>query len=322
VNLQFRSRLEPPAPLIEEVGACDLTNPFHTWEYVNASGSVGEQACLLGLYQDDRLVSGCLGFMSGAFLRYSLAIPSLPAISNPEIFWPGLLDFCHESKIWRLQIDTFASPAGEIPQLPGELERRARCEFVIDLDQAEVSDGLSSQHRRNVSRAIKAGISVRRTRDAAACSEHLEMMGASMERRASRGEEIEKDNDSRTRALLSNGAGELFQAVHEEKIVSSVLVLRAAMGAYYHTAGTSPDGMKMGASPFLLMRTAEALKREGCLVFNLGGAASENPGLQRFKSGFGARQVALEAASFCPRSEVERKVHNTLRMGWEWIRQE
>jgi hypothetical protein len=322
VNLQFRSRLEPPAPLIEEVGACDPTNPFHTSEYVKASGSVGEQACLLGLYQGDKLVSGCLGFLSGTFLRHSLVIPSLPAISNPEIFWPGLLDFCHESKIWRLQIDTYASPAGEIPRLPGELERRARCEFVIDLEHAEVADGLNSQHRRNVSRAIKAGISVRRTSDAAACSEHLKMMDASMERRASRGEEIEKDNDARTRALLFCRAGELFQAVHEEKTVSSVLILRAVMGAYYHTAGTSADGMKMGASPFLLARTAEALKQEGCRVFNLGGAAPENPGLQRFKSGFGARQVGLEAASFCPRSEVKRKVHRTLRMGWEWIRQE
>ena len=193
---------------------------------------------------------------------------------------------------------------------------------MIDLENAEVADGLNSQHRRNVSRAMKAGISLRRTRDEAACSEHLKMMDASMERRVNRGEEIEKDkSDAHTRALLSSGAGELFQAVHENKTVSSALILRAALGAYYHTSGTSPDGMKLGASPFLLTRTAEVLKQEGCRVFNLGGATSENPGLQRFKSGFGARQVALEAASFCPRSEVERKVHSTLRMGWEWIKQ-
>ena len=68
---------EPPAPLIDEVGVCDPTNPFYTSEYVKASGSVGERACLLGLYQGDRLVSGCLGFLSGAFLRHSLVIDRL-----------------------------------------------------------------------------------------------------------------------------------------------------------------------------------------------------------------------------------------------------
>jgi hypothetical protein len=321
VNLQFRSKLEPPRQLVEQVGACDPTNAFHTAEYVNASGSVGEQVCLLGLYQEEELVSGCLGFLSGAFLRHTLVIPSLPSVPCPETFWPGLLDVCQELKVWRLQIDTYASPAAEIPQLPGELERRMRCEFVLDLDGGEISNRLSGQHRRSISRAVKAGLSIRRTREAAACIPHLELISASMERRANRGEDVKKHNDGdRIQALLASGAGEIFQAVHQDRVVSSILILRSSQGAYYHTAGTSPEGMKLGASPFVLMHAATVLQQEECRVFNMGDATAENPGLQRFKSGFGCREVPLEAASFCPRSDVERKVHTTLRMGWEWIK--
>jgi hypothetical protein len=33
VNLQFRSRLEPPPQLVEQVEACDPTNAFHTSGY-------------------------------------------------------------------------------------------------------------------------------------------------------------------------------------------------------------------------------------------------------------------------------------------------
>jgi len=55
-------------------------------------------------------------------------------------------------------------------------------------------------------------------------------------------------------------------------------------------------------------------------VFNLGGATDDNPGLRDFKAGFGAREVALQAASSCPRSHVEREIHTALRTGWSWIK--
>ena len=114
------------SPLIERVAASDPTNPFYTPEYASACESLGEQPCFIGLCRGEEVVSGCIGFFSGSFLRRSLAIPSLPSIPNPQTFWRGLLDFCRKSKVWRLQIDTYGSPAGEIPQLPGELMRRDR----------------------------------------------------------------------------------------------------------------------------------------------------------------------------------------------------
>ncbi len=322
MNLQFRSTLKPPLHLFECTAACDPANPFHTSQYVKASESLGKRACLVGLYNGDNLVAGCPAFVSGSFLTRSLVIDSLPAIPSPELFWRGLLDLCRSLKVWRLQIGTYASPAAEIPHLPGEMGRQTRCEHVLDLNREDILEGASSQHRRNVSRASKAGLTIVRTLEAGARARHVALMNASLERRAKRGEAVGSSRqDARLSALLSNGAGELFQATNGQQILSSILILRASQGAYYESAGTLPEGMKIGASPFLVSRVAAILKGEGSRIFNLGGATAENPGLVRFKTGFGTREVALEAASFCPKSVVEARVQTALRAGLAWIRQ-
>jgi hypothetical protein len=322
LSLQFRAVLRPPPSLIETLAACNPANPLQTSEYAKAQESLGAKVCLLGLYADNQMVSGCLGFLSGWFLRRNLHIRSLANLPDPEIFWRGVLHSCRTLGVWRLQVDTYSSPGAVIPQLPGELERRDRCEYVLDLGCENVLDGMGTQHRRNISRARKAGLSIRRTRAASACATHLELMGASLERRANRGESVDLGQESaRPLAVLASRSGEIFQAVAGEQVLSSILVLRSSQGAYYQSAGTLPEGMKLGASPFLVSQVADLLKQEGALLFNLGGAGAESPGLQRFKAGFGAREVALQAASFCPKSVVERKLHSALRSGWSWAGQ-
>jgi len=321
MSLKFHSLPMPPAYLIEQVAASDPTNPFCTPEYESASKALGEQPRFIGLFRHSELVSGCIGFLSGSLLLRSLTIPSLPNLPSPEVFWRGLVKLCRDLKVWRLQIDTYCSQTADIPRLPGELTRRPRREYVLDLEGGDVLAGACSQHRRNISRAAKAGLSIRRTREVSACALHVELMKASMDRRSKRGEEVGmSEHSALLLALLASRSGELFQAANADRILSSILILKSTQGAYYQTAGTLPEGMSVGASPFLISSVATTLKEEGLRLFNLGGATDDNPGLLRFKAGFGTREVSLEAASFCPKSAIERKVHSTLRTGWSWIR--
>jgi Acetyltransferase (GNAT) domain len=321
VNLQFRSELEPSASLIKRVATNDLTNPFCASEYVSATKVLGAQTCLISLWEADELVVGCFGFLFGRFLRRSLYIPSLPTIPNPKVFWAGLLDLCRKLKVWRLEINSYGSPASDVPQLPGELTRKTRWEYVLDLTSENMLDGVSSHHRRNINRAAQAGLRVQRTRTGSACTEHVQLMRTSLQRRAERGEVVNTDlGCERELALLASGCGEIFQAVSGERVLSSGLVLRSSMGAYYQSTGSSPDGLKLGSSPFLISQIASVLQQEGIRLFNLGGTSADSPGLRRFKAGFGAREVELQAATFCPKSVVERKVHNALSVGWAWIK--
>jgi len=321
VSLQFRSMLAPPGPLIEQIAASDPTNPFRTAEYVSATEHLGAQTCLIGLWEGSEPVSGCFGFLTDSGLRRRLSIPSLPSIPNPQLFWKGLLQLCRKLKVWRLETNTYGSPAVEVPQLRGELNRRTRWEYTLDLTCANMLDGISSHHRRNITRAAHAGLRVHRTRSASGCAQHLELMRLSRMRRAGRGASVDAESgNERELALLASGSGEIFLAIRGEEVMSSGLVLRSRTGAYYQTAGNSPEGLKLGSSAFLTLQIAVILQQEGISLFNVGGSGADNPGLRRFKAGFGAREIELQAAAFCPRSVVERKVHGALRVGWRWIK--
>ncbi|MDH3456656.1 MAG: GNAT family N-acetyltransferase, partial [Gemmatimonadota bacterium] len=151
---------------------------------------------------------------------------------------------------------------------------------------------------RNVKKARKAGVVVVRTQSAEVASAHVALMTRSRDRRHGRGKSPgHTGQPTGHAALLRSGAAEVFQALLDGSAVSSVLVLRAPQGAYYHSAGTSPEGMAVGASHFLVQAIATELRAERVAVFNLGGA-DEDSGLGRFKAGFGCQRVPLPQATF------------------------
>ena len=99
-----------------------------------------------------------------------------------------------------------------------------------------------------------------------------------------------------SKTLLECGSGELFQATLADEVLSSILIVRASAGAYYQSAGTSPEGMESGTSHFLINSVEERLREAGLRTFNLGGAPQGST-LARFKAGFGARAVPLIAVT-------------------------
>ena len=198
--------------------------------------------------------------------------------------------------------------------LGGELTRRRRREFVLDLRGEPPASRFASNHRRNIARARNQGLSLRRTREADACAVHDRLVHTSLHRRSARGESVPTGSDlPRYIALMQAQAGELFQVVRGDDVLSSLLVLRAREGAYYQSAGTSPDGMAAGASHFLVAGIVSCLRDEGLEVFNLGGADEDAAGLQRFKEGFGAVAVPLEAAQFSTEPVVVRRLRALVR---------
>jgi hypothetical protein len=314
MSLRWQASLDPPVPLVDRLSNLYPTNPFCTPQFAAARQRLGERVCVLGLGAGDNLVSGCLGFIRGKWARCRLQIASMPILPEGEVFWRGLRQLCRESGIWLLQVESYASPGAVIPSLPGEIGRRQRVEYILDLQAVDPLNGASPNHRRNIARGASAGLAIRRTRNPELCATHLAVMEASLQRRANRGEDIEFDsNVSSVATLLTSQAGELFQVLEGDQIVSSLLVLRSRSGAYYQSAGTSLRGMEVGASPFLISQVARMLQQEGTQVFNLGGAGPEGPGLQRFKAGFGARKVELMAASFCPQPRLQRGLYAVLR---------
>jgi len=97
-------------------------------------------------------------------------------------------------------------------------------------------------------------------------------------------------------------------------VVSSLMVLLCRDGAYYQSAGTSPEGMDIGASTFLVSEAIRELAQEEKTVFNLGGAGPESEGLRRFKAGFGAKPVALAAGVYQVGSPMQRGLQSAIKL--------
>ena len=306
----------PDAAAMASVSALEPANPFLTQAYADARRALGA-AVVLFAERDRRtgFVSGTLGYLEGGAAARRLEIASLGTIADGPAFWDAVRAYCRQRRVWDLEVGTFGSRTAVLPEWPSDHGARERTEWVLDLSRANWARDLTTNHRRSVQRAAKAGVTVVRTSEGAA--EHAQLMGASMARRRDRGEDVPAVEDptrTTTEALLASGAGILFRAERDGQVLSSLLVLLAPQGAYYHSAGTSPAGMEFGASTFLVHETARLLKEEGTTTFNLGGADSASEGLVRFKRGFGATPVALAAATYPLAPALLRKARTVGRL--------
>ena len=313
-TVEFLAVPEPTSALLDEMAALSPTNPFMTPAYAASRREFGGEPWMIGVEEQGRLCAACLAYMRTGHLTRSLEIISLPQLSRPDSFWPELLAFCRKNRVDELHVYSYGSKTTAIPRLAGERTRTDRCEYVLDLHGDDPAVGLSGDHRRNVARARKNGLTVSRAGDRAACEAHAAMLVASMERRQHRGESVPVDVPlEEFVATTATGAGELFQAVHDGEVVSSVLLLRAARGAYSQTMGTNPTGMKLGGARLVIVEAARMLKEDGVEILNLGGVSEENPGLREFKLGFGAQPLSLQAAEFCFASSLKRSMMGAAR---------
>lgn len=307
---RLQAEAAPDDAALERAAASDPENPFLTPAFARAERRGDKAIALLSLHREGERPSCCLAGTKRGRLHTTVEVFSLPEGGDSPEFAEGLLRFCRAEGADLLVVDSLGSRARGLPPLGGRIEHRARWEHVWALQGRDLWSGLSVNHRRNVTRARKAGVVVEAAAGDEALRTHLRLGDASLLRREQRGERVPTGDlqASSWGRLLEAGAGCLFQARLGEEALSSILLLRARDGAYYHSAGTSPEGMRLGASQLLIFEVATRLGAEGLSVFNLGGAEPINEGLYRFKVGFGTGARELEAASYQVGSAVRRGV--------------
>jgi RimJ/RimL family protein N-acetyltransferase len=300
---------------IDRASVTHPANPFLTPSYVRAQKALGYDAWLLGLTDGAVTQTSALCLIRGSLLHRWMMIPASPALPSDSIFWAGLDSFCRERGVTNLELSTFANPGGWIPELRGETERVERTEFEMTLLGKDLWAGISKSHRERINQGRKHGLVLRRGRSEAAIDAHVALQINSMDRRTLRGENVAQTFERSIRAaLLTSGAGELFQAMLGDDVVSSLLVLRSSTGAYCESSGNSAKGMKIGASHFLRYETALALQAEKIEVFYLGGARATEAGLHSYKSGFGAMAHPMASVNAWTSSWARRKLSTVARL--------
>lgn len=314
MSLAFEIVRSPDDAALDSLARLRSDDPFASAAYAHAQRRLGFEPCILALRESGGAAAmSCLGLFKKGRLGGSFDIPWLPTLPADSSFWPGLVAACKKMGVWDLSVRTFNAPA--VPALGAECGRETGIEYRLDISGPSPLVPTSTNHRRSVTKARKLGVVIRRVRTPDAIAVHLSLMQASMDRRAARGESVpDKWNTKFYEALLASGAAEFAQALLDGVVTSSIFLMRSPGGAYYQTAGTSPEGMSAGTSPFLIVELAEALRGEGATSLDLGGATPAETGLSRFKSGFGAAEIPFEIANFFLASPLARKLRTVLRL--------
>lgn len=308
-RLRFEINRSAELPALERAAATDPENAFLTPPFAEAQRRMGWEISLLALRDETGRESCCFAGTKRGRLHRMVEIFSLPQGGDRPEFAEGLSRLCRSAGADLLVVGSFGSSTRGLPPLGGRISYRSRCEHVWRLPGTDPWSQLAANHRRNVTRARKAGVSVIEATGDTGLSHHIRLTNASLARREQRSEQVEASRGgSACRAFLETGAGSLYQAHLGDEVLSSILVLKARDGAYYHSAGTSPEGMRQGASQFLVLDVATRLAAEGRSLFNLGGAEPASEGLYRFKAGFGTSARQLEAATYQVAGAVRRSV--------------
>lgn len=313
MNRKFEAVSYKSQSLINEIAALNPANPFYTNQYFNYRLARGFTPWIFMYECHTQSNIYCPAFMKTGRLRCSLEIPSMPDISADELFWSELINFCRIKGVSDLSVNSFCSQGGMIPQLNYEINHKPRWEYVLDLTHPDVFMKMKKGHAYRIKRARKAGVEIRRTCDKEAVNAHAQLISASMQRLQNRGEDVTTSAPIKDLLQLTeSGAGEIFQVVLADQIVSSNLTLMSETAGYSHTQGTSPEGMNCGATHFLIHEIACILRKEGKEFFNLGGTDDPNQesGLVKFKTGFGmkTKKIELETAQSKPSNVVNSKL--------------
>ena len=311
--VEFRAVPEPSESLLSSVSSLAPENPFYTPEYCRVMRSKGSSSVVLLLEENGKPVASCTAFLKKGRINHRLEIISAPAIGENTNFWDGLRKFCMDSGVSILSVYTFGSTEASIGRMYGEISRKIRFEYQLDLTADDLWPGLHRRHQRLIKIARKKGLEIRLVTDPEAYRLHAEFSNLSLNRRRAGGDLIDYEIDARDLLLFrDNNVGELYQAVCDGEVFSSLLVLKSPTGAYAQTSGTSSNGRECGASQFIFFEVACLLKGEGKTVFNMGGTDLKSFGLQDFKASFGARQFELETAEFYFGGAMKKAVSKVL----------
>lgn len=258
----------------------------------------GAQAWIFSLLAEGRCVGAAVASLQRGRMRSSLNLTLTAELPDRDAFWDGVMAFVRQHDITNLWVESvgFPAPAESLPEMAGEHHRFSDVKlYVVDLERDDPFSAFSHGTKSTIKKARKNAAEVVVLPPFEAVARHCDLIEASLARRAQRGEQIKnKDYTDYVNSLLEKGAGRLYQAAIGGAVVSSKFVFFLGDAAFWDSSGTSPEGMRLGASQFLMFEMMQLLRADGLRVLNLDVASVGAGGLGAYKAGFGADIGQLE----------------------------
>lgn len=257
---------------------------------------LGGQPWVFRLVSGDRPIVVAYGVLQRGRVRASLGLTLISEMREPEPFWAGLQRLVSRLYISDFWTEALGTPRPSIPSLAGERIRYTDEEmFMVDLSRENMFGAFSSNHKRNIKKAAKADVQLVHLPFEEATSIHLDLIRSSLSRRLQRGERSWKNtNLERISKLVGEGHAVLYQVAKDRTVLSSKLMLELGDSAFYESGGTSPDGMRIGASQLLMSEIINDLAARHLKTLNLGMVPEDDAGLRRYKRGFAAEAIKVD----------------------------
>jgi hypothetical protein len=318
----FNISRNPDSELLHELHFLSGENCHLHPGILKANSAKGTTLLVLRVSQERQTFAFGVARESNSWFARRLVFQRLPQFIDKSekvvnCFWRGLLEYCQNRQVLQLDLNAFNSQPIELPNLSSIAKTTNRQEYIIDLRQLPDirKKGLSSNHRRNIKKAERAGLSYQIRNDFEACKDHARLIAHSMHRRKSRGQLVHcNESQQKWFTYVQCKAGFIMQAKHDNDWVSSLLILRSSRQAYYVSGGTSPRGMQLGAAHYLMWKAIQYLSSKEVSILNLGGVSeTDTPGLARYKAGFNAKPIELPHRSYITgslwRYRIVRAIH-------------
>jgi hypothetical protein len=159
--------------------------------------------------------------------------------------------------------------------------------LYMELGQPEqIWGNLKSECRNRVRKAIKNGVSVVKDTEFSTLGEFINIYKETMVRDKADPYYFFSNIFFQSLTSLKENAL-IYNAIYDNKIISSILVIYCKENAHYHLGGSLSDYMKLGANNLIFYEAACDLHNMGCTKLHLGGGyGSQNDSLLSYKKKF------------------------------------
>lgn len=107
--------------------------------------------------------------------------------------------------------------------------------------------------------------------------------------------------------VIKTGSGFVMEAVHEGQLIASGVFLHFGQNSIYKFGASDESRLHLRANDLVMWEAMKACAALGCRTFSMGRTDTDNEGLRRFKSGFGATERPIRYQRFDLRQNVFRE---------------
>lgn len=284
-----------------------------SWNYGDFFRALGEEAFVLGIKKDGKLIGGSLIVTTTARRGRFLYLPYGPKLdfNDPEI-WPAfvkeLKKFAKEYKADFIRVSPFENDTPELAAKfkkvgfrPAPLHVLAETTWILELspDTETLFKSMRDTTRNLINRGKREGVEIKMTQS----EEALKRLNDLLQETASRHNFTPfsyKYMKAEFDAFQADNTVEIFEAYFEGKLVSSAVIFFYGDTAVYRHGASTSERIKCQPSYLLQWTAIQEAKKRGMKYYNFWGIAPQNAskkhpfaGITTFKTGFGGFQKDL-----------------------------